>query len=253
MNRKPFAIYLAVILGLFLPLGPTVKAQPKQADKPRSAQAADIYVIAQAQLYEVDETFARKLAKAKWRSKADLGELERQILAAPKKQQAGEQLFTLLAKHKPLRTGKKINLVLGQEKVLLSWTRMRNLLPSPEQLRQGQNGPQGIREGITLRARMEISPDRRYVRVKFTEESAEIEGVEKVSVPIGNQGGKADAEIASVKEVRGSLMRYIPDGGSLLLPLHYRPRAAREKGRWFVVKITPRIYIDAEERVIRGR
>src|SRR5205085_7737606 len=43
----------------------------------------------------------------------------------------------------------------------------------------------------------------------------------------------------------------IPDGGALLVPLQFRPRAVREKDRWWVVSLTPRILIEEEEQVYR--
>ena len=42
-------------------------------------------------------------------------------------------------------------------------------------------------------------------------------------------------------------MLVIPDGGSMLVPVHYRPAALQTKGRWWVLAIEPRIIIEAEE------
>lgn len=226
---------------------PATRAQRKPAPKPQPAQKPDIYVIASANLYEVDEAFYKRLTKAKWSSKADLEKLEQEVLESPKKQEPADALFKLLDEQKPLRTGKKIDFVLGQEEVLLSWIKSRDLLPSPEQRRKGQKGPQRIQEGVTLRTRMTISADRRYVRAQFTEKSSEVEGVETVKVLLDDDK-EADADVAFLKEMTASSARIIPDGGSLLIPLHCRPQAAREKGRWLVAKITPQIYIEEEER-----
>jgi hypothetical protein len=42
----------------------------------------------------------------------------------------------------------------------------------------------------------------------------------------------------------------IGDGGSILLPVHYRPRSIQEKERWWVLMITSRIIIEEEERMM---
>jgi hypothetical protein len=117
---------------------------------------------------------------------------------------------------------------------------------------KGKKEGQIFFEGVSLRARPEISPDRRFVRIKLIEKSLEVEGVEKVTVPVDRKGDEATAEVASLKEETSSLVRYIPDGGTLLVPLQYRPRGCREKDRWLIAQITVQIYIEAEERQRRG-
>ena len=47
-------------------------------------------------------------------------------------------------------------------------------------------------------------------------------------------------------------VRELADGGTVLIPVHYRPRALQEKNRWLVLSLTSRIYMEEEERRIRG-
>ena len=56
------------------------------------------------------------------------------------------------------------------------------------------------------------------------------------------------AEIVSLKENTLSQVRYISDGGALLLAVRYRPRSTVDKNRWLVAVLEPRIYIEEEER-----
>jgi hypothetical protein len=220
--------------------------QPKPEAKPRPNQGREIYVIMKARLYEVDEAFHNKVAKAKWLSKADLEELE---IKPP----AGDPLFALLAKQKPFLAGKEINIDPGKEGVLLAAIKPINCLPTPDQLRQGKKGPQTIDEGFTLIAQVHISADRRFVRARFLEKSLEIEGIEKVKVVVDDKGTEAVGESVSAQEASFSQARYIPDGGSILLSLRSRPPAVRKNERWLVAEITPRIYIEEEERARRGK
>jgi hypothetical protein len=245
MSRSVVGCCLAII-GALVSLVGDGGAQPKPDEKPEPKQRSDIYVIMRARLYEVDEAFHNQAAKARWLSKADIEALET-------KPPADGKLFGLLEKQKPFLAGKEVNIDPGKEGVLLTATRPIQCLPTPEQLRQGEKGPQTIAEGCTLSAQVHISADRRFVRARFLEKSLEIEGIEKVKVVVDGKGIEAVGEIVSAKEVSLSQARYIPDGGSILLPLHYRPAAAMKKECWLAAEITPRIYIEEEERERRGK
>src|SRR5262245_38296714 len=242
MYRRIPVAWLAAI-GALLHLVMDAGSQPKPDEKPKPGN--EIYVILKARLYEIDEAFHNKLAKARWRSRADLEEMET-------KPPPDGSLFVLLAKQQPFLAGKEINIDPGKEGVLLTAIKPVNCSPTPDQLRQGKKGPQTIDEGFTLGAQVHISADRRFVRARFLEKSLQIEGIEKVKVVVDDKGTEAVGEIVSAKEASLSQARYIPDGGRILLPLHYRPPAVWKNERWLVAEITPRIYIEEEERARRG-
>ena len=254
MHRRALIRYFAAIAA-FLQFATDGSAQQKPGRNPEPRNGSDIYVIVKAKLYEVDDAFYKKLAKARWLSLADLEELERQFLNPQKgKAPATDSLFPLLEKQRLLQAGKEVNIDPGKEGVLLTAIKQVNYLPNPEQLRQGKKRPQIIATGFTLSAQVHITADRRFVRAKFTEKSVELEGIEKVKVVVDlKKGTEAVAELVFTKEAILSQASYIPDGGSILLPLHHRPRATRNKDRWLVVEITPRIYIEEEERAIRSQ
>jgi hypothetical protein len=243
MHRGASIGYIAV-LGALLLLTTDASAQPKPGGDPKNS--SELYVIVKARLYEVDEAFHNKLAKARWRSQVDLEELETKGLP-------DGSLFALLEKQKPVLAGKEINIEPGKEGAFLTATKPINYLPSPDQLRQGKKAPQTVDEGFTLSMEVQISADRRFVRARFLEKGLEIEGVEKVKVVVDEKGTEAVGEIVFAKEASFSQARYIPDGGSILLPVHYRPPAVRNNERWLVAVITPRIYIEEEEKARRGQ
>ncbi|MFN4261885.1 MAG: hypothetical protein ACK4RK_21605 [Gemmataceae bacterium] len=241
MHRRTVASCIAVI-GVLLQFGADAGGQPKLNENPAPNKRGEIYVIMKARLYEVDEAFYEKLlAQAKWHSKADIEQLEAKPAPA-------DSLFACLEKQKLLTAGKEVNIDPGKDGVLLTLSKEVNYLPTPEQLQQGKKGPQTIVEGFSFRVQVQISPDRRFVRATCVENSREIEGTEKVKVVVDHEGTEAVGEVVSLKEASLSQVRYIPDGGSLLLPLLSRPGEARDKGRWLVVQIDPRIYIEEEER-----
>jgi hypothetical protein len=221
---------------------------PKDANADK-AKEWELGVIAKVQLYEVDDAFYQNLAKAKRLSLQELDDLERKFLDAPKhKQPEVDSWFKQLEKQKLLVELKDIKLDIGKGGTLVSFTKPIKCLPSPEQLRKGDESPQTIAEGVTLLAQAHVSSDRRYVRAKLTETSVDFEGSDKVKVFFPDTGKDAIAEVPFMKESRHTQMRDIPDGSSFLLPLQYRPRDARDRSRWMVVLITPRIYIAEEER-----
>jgi hypothetical protein len=209
-------------------------------------------VILTARLFEVDEALYGKVAEQKWVSMDEWARFEQVSLQGPEKQKAEESLFDLVAKEKPLRPAKEIEIADGKAATLLSLTDEVHCLPSPIQLRTCQREPQTVDVGLVLDAQVQVSWDRRFVRLKLTEKSREVEGIDRVPVMLDPGGKEIAAEIACVKEATFSTPRTIPDGGTLLLPVQHRPEATRKKNRWLVLEIVTRIYIEEEERIIRG-
>jgi hypothetical protein len=248
MRRRILVGCLAVICVLSY-LIVDAEAQPIQGGKPKANKDDEIYVIMKARFFEVDEAFHKKIKESKWHSMADFAEADKPGAKPP----AGVSLFEQLAKQQPYLAGKEVNIDLGKEGVLLTKIKQVNCLPTLDQLRQGQKAPQKIDEGFTLSAHVQLSPDRRFVRAKILEKSLEIEGIEKTRGVVDlNKGTEADGESVFVKESSLSLERYIADGGRILLPLQYRPPGVKNEDHWLVVEIWTRIYIEAEEKVLRG-
>jgi hypothetical protein len=233
---------------------------------------ADLSVIVQAQLHEVDDAFYTRLKKVK---RVPLEELERRFLEgeAPK-----DDLFKILKTQKLMQAGEESKVQDGAEVLLLSRHAVIACLPTPEQVRkdlmpwsQPDSTQQTILQGVSFIGRIHVSPDRRSVRVKLSEKSAQVEEIHKVKVsPRGfshrivdglTAEGKLeqkllppeqkDAEIAYVKESVHTRVLEIPDGGSILVAVNYRPSSLAAKNRWWVLSITPRIFIEEEERQIR--
>jgi hypothetical protein len=202
----------------------------------------DVAVIMQARLYEVDDAFYTKLKNTKYQSAADLAELE--------KKATGDEApgpFMSLEKQKLILAGDELKVDNGAEVALLSRHQVVRCLPGPDQVGKDR---QTILDGVSILAGVQVTGDRRFVRVKLTEKDAVVEAVEKLKIWFPMEQDK-QAESPIMKESTHSRVRLIPDGGSILLPVHYRPRAAEEKKRWWVLSISPRIYIPEEEQASR--
>jgi hypothetical protein len=212
----------------------------------------DVAVALKTQLHEVDEAFYTKLKNVK---RISLDEAERQFLKdGPPK---GESLFDLLEKQKPILSSEEIKVDNGLTTEMLSHFKAITCLPSPDQLRRNDKDRQMILEGVAFTGQVEVSPDRRSVRLRLTEKALEVLDVLKdhVITPFNALGvverEKVEAEIPIVKESTQTRMLEIPDGGVYLFLVQYRPRAVQEKNRWWVLSITARIVIEEEERLER--
>lgn len=209
----------------------------------------DLWVIANARLYEVDDAFYTKVKNAKRLSRQDLDEEETRLAnGLPSKH---EVLFKFLANHKIVLAGADVKVDSGFEATFLSKHRALSFRPSREQIRKGNKDRQAVLEGIAIVGGIHVSPDRRYVRIKLTEKAAEFDAIEKEKLLVDNEGKEEIAETPLLKEIVHTQTRDIPDGGSILLPVHYRPRELRDKNRWWVVVITPRIFIPEEEEQVQ--
>jgi hypothetical protein len=211
----------------------------------------DVAVIVKTRLYEVDETAYDKLKKAK---SIPSEVAERLFLEGKLPRNA---LFDLLEKQKPLATGEEIKVDSGRAAPLLSRHKAVFCLPSPDQLRQGDKTRQLIMAGVSFHGTLHVSPDRRYVRIDFAEHDTKLTGVQKVKArwtPAADKNApeqQMDAEIPLTDKATYSRRLEIPDGGSILVPVHWQPPAPERGKECWVLIITPRIYIEEEERAIR--
>lgn len=213
----------------------------------------DVAVSVKARLYEVDETVYARVRDGR---RIPLDEAERQFLAGtgPK-----NVVFPMLAKQEPVLTGEEVKVDNGLTAPLLSRHEAVLCGPGPAQVRRGDAGPQAVLDGVSLTGEVRVSSDRRSVRMTLREKAARLQEVQKVHVPqfILGPGGRsadvkdAEAEVPFVEESAHAQVLEIPDGGSVLAPVHYRPRAAEAKGRRWVLMVTARIYVEEEERQLR--
>jgi hypothetical protein len=214
-------------------------------------RVADVAAQLQVRVYEVNDEFYTKLRKQK---RVPAEGLEKQAANGSNKDDA---LGKALEQQKPLFSGDDTPLNHETEAPLLSRYTFRSLLPGPDQVRQGDSARQGIFQGFELHGHVHISADRRYVRLKLREESAHIEEVVKSKVQDllveqkTGQEKETDAETPFMKEETHGAALEIPDGGTALITLHYRPESVRSANRWWVAAVQVRIVIEEEERQIR--
>jgi hypothetical protein len=215
---------------------------------------SDVAVIVQAQLHEVDDAFYQRLKKVK---RISLEEAERRFLGLdgdgkePPPKKAEPSLFDLLEKQPVVVRGEAVKTDNHQEIALLSRQQAVVCLPDPEVVRLGVKGsPQTILEGVAFRAAIRVGWDRRSVRLKLVEKAAAIQEILKVKAQ-GLAEKAVDAETPFVLESTHAQVVEVPDGGTTLIAVSYRPALLHQKERWWVLSLTCRIWIEEEEREIR--
>ncbi|MBI3823835.1 MAG: hypothetical protein HY289_14290, partial [Planctomycetes bacterium] len=214
----------------------------------------DVAVTTQCKLYEVDDAFYKKIKKAKRLRIED----EEKLLLQGKLAQ-GVPLAQYMAKQTLLVTGDEVSVDNGHMTTLLAKQAVHQCLPSPQQFRAGQKELQTFFTGLVLNGVLEVSPDRRLIHVALTEKGTELDEIRKVKdlgLRIIEHPGKGQevapakdiAEIPILNETKHTRTIDLPDGGTRVVALHYRPRSLEEKKRWLVLVITARIVMEEEER-----
>ena len=98
-----------------------------------------------------------------------------------------------------------------------------------------------VRDGFKLIGLPVVSADRRFVRLKLSEQSKQIVGVRKRE--IGDIGGKPIVtQSPEVEDLGATGSAVVADGGTMIFKLAYAP-----KDKVWVVVLKPTIFIQAEE------
>lgn len=103
------------------------------------------------------------------------------------------------------------------------------------------DNPLFVKEGFALVAVPVVSADRRFVRLKLTEQSTAITGVKKREL-FELEGKKVVAQSPETEDLGATGSAEVADGGTLLFRLAYAP-----KDKVWVVVVKPTIFIQAEE------
>jgi hypothetical protein len=212
-------------------------------------QLIGVWVIARADLYEVDEAFHGKLKSAKHAGREELEEQEKNFLDGVPL--PSDPLFASLSKQKPVLAGDEVKIDSGAQVLLLAQQRTITCLPGRAQILRGDKSAQAVLTGVSFHGGAHVSADRRFARMRITEKVTEVARIQRMKQVVDNAGGEAEYDVPLLTTATHTQEFEMPDGGSTLLPVAHRSKELREKGRWWVLKLTPRIYIEEEERVIR--
>jgi hypothetical protein len=210
-----------------------------------------VWVIARADLYEVDDTFHGKLKSVKHAGREEFEEQEKKLLGGGSL--PSNPLFDALSKQKPVLAGDEVKIEVGVPALLLARQQTITCLPSPAQILRGDKSAQAVLTGVSFHGGTYVSSDRRFVRMRITEQATEVARIQRLKQVVDNAGGEAEYDVPLLTTTTHAQEFELPDGGTILLPVAHRSKELREKGRWWVLKLTPRIYIEEEEKLFRAQ
>ncbi|HKB42122.1 MAG TPA: hypothetical protein VKD72_37190 [Gemmataceae bacterium] len=201
---------------------------------------SDLAVVFWADLYEVDRAFYRN-------------HLEPVLAPRP-----GEKLFAvsvedaigtkLRNQSKPLKES-RVMIANGKEGVFFS---LRNGFTYLARARTPGRDEQDVTgtgfQGVTFRADVSVSADRRSVRLKMSQKATELREIVKKTILDPNTKKKEQVETPRLVSSSTTGEGEIDDGTALLIPVRYRSQTAKDNDRVWVLFLRPLIYIEAEEK-----
>jgi hypothetical protein len=212
---------------------------------------ADLHVVMNARLYEIDRIFYSKEVAPLFAKPKD-GKKSPTIVSIEK------DLFKRIAAETLLLESEEVRIRPHQPTTFLakqSDFRYRTSLP----LRFDEidlPGPKGEKAqqtvvgtglaGVTFKVAAQVSPDRRYLRLRVTQAVAQLVAVDKTK-KLDPATGK-ESEVESPNESRSSVTGtvQIPDGNPILMPVEYRPPGKGKEDKVWLLLARPFIWIEEE-------
>lgn len=204
---------------------------------------ADVAVVMDARLFEVERTFFVQHAAPLFID--EKAKSERSIALI-----GDGPLLERLSKLKPIARsvddmlkGGRAGLVVSVRQAVKTFKSRPGDDPAP-----GKEEPETLIVGVVVDAVTNVSPDRRFIELEIRQKITEIGGPRRVR--FGDpEFGFEEAEQPPLKKMTLSSGVRIPDGASILVHVPYHPPHAPE--RVWLLLAQPRIFIQEEEDAIR--
>jgi len=200
---------------------------------------SDIAVVLHADLYEVDRAFYKKHVEPLFTSKG------KKPFAVPVEDGMEARL---LKQTRPLKES-RVMIPSGKEGVFFS---VRNGFTYLARARTPDRDEQAVTgtgfQGVTFRADVTVSADRRSLQLKMSQTATELREI--VKKPVLDPDTKKKEQVESPRLANSSTTGEVEveDGTALLLPVGYRSRIAKDNDRVWVLLLRPIIYIEEEEK-----
>ncbi len=224
-----------------------VRATPKRHEQVDALlralrRGADFGVTFEAELYELDRTF----------HKQDVAPLFTELPAGRRfAASVGEQLVARIRKQsRPLKSS---SVTLPRDKEGDFFSLQTAFVFAAKAKAPGRDPDEVFATGlfgVTFRARVGVTPDRRGVRLKVTQHVTDLVDLEKKTVVDPDTKKQAVIEVPKLSKSSTAGDVGGDDGDTFLLPVQFRSRAAKEKDRPWVLLLRPVIHIDEEQRAL---
>jgi hypothetical protein len=202
-------------------------------------RAADVAVIVESELYEVDRAWYQKEIEPRLTDQPPgLGHR----LASP----LGERENGLVRKQGTRLRTHKVTLLPGREALIFSVKRALGYRTQQGILPPRDEGYAVAFAGFSFRGRAEVSADRRFVRLTATQDATNLLGFKKQTI-FDDRGNESQVEVPDLATTSTTATVRVGDGGDILFPVHFQ--TARDKGRVTLLLVRPVIYIEEEESI----
>ena len=206
---------------------------------------ADLAVVINARLYQVDRSFYAKNIAPQFAGGKDPDKRPAIIrLEGP--------LFKKIVQQKVLLESEPVKLWPDQEVEFLSH---RGVLHSATVLKSGKEvgKPNNIATvGMSFEVRPLVSPDRRWLRLHITQRTTQVLGVDRIKKLDVSTGKDVEVESPNLQMTTTTGTIQVPDGSAFLMPVDYRPLGKKNDDNVWLLVACPRIWIDVEEKERQG-
>ena len=203
---------------------------------------ADLFVVMNARLYEVDRAFYTKhVAPLFVRETGD----QPQVISID------ELLFrNISAKGKLLLESEEDRLRPQRQSGFLSRQSMFRFASGPDPTNGGTMLMETGLAGVSFEVQPLVSPDHLYLRLQITQKIADLLGIDKVKRLDIASGKEIEVESPNVRKTRVSGTVTIPDTGAILMPVAHPPSGKENADKVWLMVARPYIWIEEE---MKGR
>jgi hypothetical protein len=210
---------------------------------------SECWVVTNARLYEVDRTFYAKEI-------APLFATSKQGEPAAPIRLIGPELFKQITRQKMLLESEEVKIHPRQSAVFLS--RQSGVQYATDKPLLARKWPGDLPQnpkttvtgsdlaGVSFEVVARISPDRRYIQARVTQNVSQLIGIEKTKKLDPSTGKETAIESPNLRKSTVTGTVKLPDGNPILMPVDYRPSDKGKEDKVWLMVARPFIWLEEE-------
>jgi hypothetical protein len=204
---------------------------------------ADVAVVMNARLYEVDRAFFTKnVAPLFDKNKEAKDRAEVVAIDGP--------LFKKITRQTVVLESEDVKLRPHQTEPFLSRHSVFRYAAGPTD-QAGATPTAGGTAGVSFEVRPLVSPDRRFLRLEITQKVAQLVKIDKAKVLDPATGKDVEVDSPNVRHTSATGTVDVPDSAPILMVVGYRPAGKENEDKVWLMVARPFIWIEEEVREIR--
>jgi hypothetical protein len=202
---------------------------------------ADLAVVMNARLYEVDRAFFAKHVAPLFPADAPPEERPR-VVAIDK------SLLEKVTRQKLLLESEDIKIRPNQQARFLSRQSAFRFAAGPRPDKEDRTLTGTGLAGVSFEVLPLVSADRRYLRLQISQKVVQLAGIEKARTLDVATGKDVEVESPNLRRTSVTGAVQIPDGNPILMPVEYRPPDKGSEDKVWLLMARPFIWIEEEVR-----